>query len=485
MRILDGIGSTEMTHIYISNSPTALRPGTSGRPVPGYRVEVVDDEGRPVPADVPGHLEVSGDSMAVGYWCDSAATHHSFRGDWMRTGDMYSCSADGYYTYLGRSDDMLRVGGEWVSPAEVEAVLVRHPAVLEAAVVGYRDDEGIQRPAAYVVATPGATIDEAELEVLCKAELAGYKRPRRYKVGRRPAEDGDRQDPALRPTRRGSVTPTRVKGRDQRSPGVHRRRRTGGQSRRGRRRAPSAGRRSCSCTRASVRSTCGARSPTTSAASVGGPVTVVYSRHGYGRSAVVDDGRGLSTTCTTRPTSSFRSCSNGSESSGRVLDRPQRRRLDRPALRRRRATGRRARPAGAPRVRRGPLDRRDRGGPRRVRARRPRRTPRPLPPRRRVDVPRLERRVAVAGVPVVEHRGPAAGDRLPRAARPGRRRPVRHPRPARRHRARCRRAVPASRAPRRRPLPHLEAPEATLDAVVAFIRDLPDQPMGVFMTDPS
>ena len=142
MRILDGIGSTEMTHIYISNSPTELRPGTSGRPVPGYQVEVVDDEGRPVAADVPGHLRVSGDSMAVGYWCDSAATRYSFGGEWMRTGDMYSCSADGFYTYLGRSDDMLRVGGEWVSPAEVEAVLVRHPAVLEAAVVGYATTRG-------------------------------------------------------------------------------------------------------------------------------------------------------------------------------------------------------------------------------------------------------------------------------------------------------------------------------------------------------
>jgi benzoate-CoA ligase len=171
-----------MTHIYISNNPTDVRPGTSGRPVPGYRVEVVDDEGHPVSSDVPGHLRVAGDSMSVGYWCDSAATRYSFGGDWVRTGDMYSCSADGYYTYLGRSDDMLRVGGEWVSPAEVEAVLVRHPAVLEAAVVGYRDGDGVQRPQAFVVATSGATVDEAELEVLCKAELAGFKRPRRYTV---------------------------------------------------------------------------------------------------------------------------------------------------------------------------------------------------------------------------------------------------------------------------------------------------------------
>jgi benzoate-CoA ligase family protein len=182
VRILDGIGSTEMTHIYISNSPTALRPGTSGRPVPGYRVDVVDDDGRPVPVGTAGHLEVSGNSMATGYWCDAAATQRSFHGDRMRTGDMYVCSDDGYFTYLGRSDDMLRVGGEWVSPAEVEAVLVSHPAVLEAAVVGYRDERGIQRPAAYVVATAGQAVDVAELEAMCKAELAGYKRPQYYEV---------------------------------------------------------------------------------------------------------------------------------------------------------------------------------------------------------------------------------------------------------------------------------------------------------------
>jgi benzoate-CoA ligase len=120
--------------------------------------------------------------MAVGYWCDTAASQRSFRGNRMRTGDMYVCSADGFFTYLGRSDDMLRVGGEWVSPAEVEAVLVTNPAVLEAAVVGFRDEHGILRPAAYVVAAPGQRVDVAALEVLCKAELAGYKRPKRYDV---------------------------------------------------------------------------------------------------------------------------------------------------------------------------------------------------------------------------------------------------------------------------------------------------------------
>jgi benzoate-CoA ligase family protein len=182
VRILDGIGSTEMTHIYVSNAPGAIRPGTSGRPVPGYDVEIVDDDGQPVAGDTAGHLEVRGPSMAVGYWCDQAASQRSFRGDRMRTGDMYARSDDGYYTYLGRSDDMLRVGGEWVSPAEVEAVLVSHAAVLEAAVVGQRDGDDVQRPVAYVVAVPDAVVDVAELEALCKSELAGYKRPRRYEV---------------------------------------------------------------------------------------------------------------------------------------------------------------------------------------------------------------------------------------------------------------------------------------------------------------
>jgi benzoate-CoA ligase len=171
-----------MTHIYISNAPGAVRPGSSGRPVPGYDVDVVDDDGRPVSGDAAGQLEVRGPSMAVGYWCDQAASQRSFHGDRMRTGDMYSRSDDGYYTYLGRSDDMLRVGGEWVSPAEVEAVLISPAAVLEAAVVGQRDEHDVQRPVAFVVAARDASVDVAELEALCKIELAGYKRPKRYEV---------------------------------------------------------------------------------------------------------------------------------------------------------------------------------------------------------------------------------------------------------------------------------------------------------------
>jgi benzoate-CoA ligase len=180
--ILDGIGSTELTHIFISNAPDAIRPGTSGRPVPGYSVDLVDDAGLPVGADTPGHLVVGGESMAVGYWCASEATRRSFAGPVMRTGDMYTRSGDGYYTYLGRSDDMLRVGGEWVSPAEVEATLITHPAVFEVAVVGERDELGVLRPVAFVVPAAAATLETAELEVLCKETLAGYKRPKRYVV---------------------------------------------------------------------------------------------------------------------------------------------------------------------------------------------------------------------------------------------------------------------------------------------------------------
>ena len=199
----------------------------------------------------------------------------------MRTGDMYSCSVDGYYTYLGRSDDMLRVGGEWVSPAEVEAVLVRNPAVLEAAVVGYRDDDGLQRPVAFVVATPGAAVDEAELEVLCKAELAGFKRPRRYRVvdALPKTTTGKIQRYVLRQE---SLTPTQqlIVGRGELEVRVD---------------GPAAG--------AEDRSPLvflheGLGSvdlwrtfPDDVRHDVGGPATVVYSRHGHGSSAVVDEPR--------------------------------------------------------------------------------------------------------------------------------------------------------------------------------------------------
>jgi benzoate-CoA ligase len=181
VEILDGIGSTELTHIYISNRPGRVVPGTSGTVVGGYRIRVEDDEGNEAAIDTPGHLSVAGASLATGYWCRTAATRERFHGEWFRTGDMYSRSADGYYTYLGRADDMLKVAGEWVSPAEVEAVLVEHPDVLEVAVVGESVD-GLTWPVAYVVAKPGRTIEEAEVVEFCRGRLAGFKRPRRVLV---------------------------------------------------------------------------------------------------------------------------------------------------------------------------------------------------------------------------------------------------------------------------------------------------------------
>lgn len=186
--ILDGIGSTEMLHIYLSNTPTAVRPGTSGRPVPGYEVRIVDTDGVEQPPGEPGQLVVRGESMTTGYWCRTDTNRATFHGAWMRTGDLYDEDADGFYTYLGRVDDMLRVGGEWVSPAEVEATLIGHADVLEAAVVGGRDADGVLRPIAFVVpagAAPDAVdVDRLseKLEAHCRDRLAGYKRPRRYEI---------------------------------------------------------------------------------------------------------------------------------------------------------------------------------------------------------------------------------------------------------------------------------------------------------------
>ena len=185
--ILDGIGSTEMLHIYLSNSPSSLKPGTSGRPVPGYEVRVVDEHGAEQPPGEPGQLLVKGESMTTGYWCRTDINRATFEGEWMRTGDLYNRDADGFHTYMGRVDDMLRVGGEWVSPAEVEATLIEHDE-LEAAVVGERDGDGVLRPVAYVVpaATDPAEVDASALAdaltAFCRDRLAGYKRPRRYEI---------------------------------------------------------------------------------------------------------------------------------------------------------------------------------------------------------------------------------------------------------------------------------------------------------------
>jgi benzoate-CoA ligase family protein len=178
--ILDGIGSTEQLHIYLSNAPRAFRAGTSGRAVPGYEVRVVDELDNDQSVDVPGQLLVRGPSVATGYWCRSDTTRATFEGEWMRTGDLYSSDTDGFHTYLGRVDDMLRVGGEWVSPAEVEGVLIEHPGVLEAAIVGLPDDQNVTRPVAFVVAADGAALSVDDLIEHCRSRLAGYKRPKLY-----------------------------------------------------------------------------------------------------------------------------------------------------------------------------------------------------------------------------------------------------------------------------------------------------------------
>jgi benzoate-CoA ligase family protein len=179
--ILDGIGSTEMLHIFLSNRHGDVRYGTSGKPVPGYEVELLDDAGQHTPVGEEGSLWVSGPSSAVAYFCQREKSLATFQGTWTRTGDRYVRDAEGYYTYAGRSDDMLKVGGIWVSPFEVESALSEHEAVLEAAVVGHADADGLIKPRAFVVLTEGRSGSEAlaaELQALVKSKLALYKYPR-------------------------------------------------------------------------------------------------------------------------------------------------------------------------------------------------------------------------------------------------------------------------------------------------------------------
>jgi benzoate-CoA ligase family protein len=181
LTILDGIGSTEALHIFVSNRPGDVRPGTSGRVVPGYEVRVVTD-GREVAADEPGRLQVRGPSTAAYYWNNPEKTSATMLKDaWLDTGDTYVRDAEGYLQYCGRCDDMLKVGGIWASPVEIESSLVSHPKVLEAAVVGAPDASGLVKPEAYVVLKEGIDASEAlasELMLHCKAHLAPYKFPR-------------------------------------------------------------------------------------------------------------------------------------------------------------------------------------------------------------------------------------------------------------------------------------------------------------------
>ena len=176
--IVDGIGSTEMLHIFLSNRPERVRYGTTGWPVPGYEVELRGDGGAPVPDGEPGDLYIQGPSAAMMYWGNREKTRDTFQGGWTKSGDKYLRNADGSYTYGGRSDDMLKVSGIYVSPFEVEATLVQHPSVLEAAVIGVNDADGLTKTKAFVVLKPGARADEAELKAFVKDKLAPYKYPR-------------------------------------------------------------------------------------------------------------------------------------------------------------------------------------------------------------------------------------------------------------------------------------------------------------------
>jgi benzoate-CoA ligase len=176
--IVDGIGSTEMLHIFLSNRPERVRYGTTGWPVPGYEIELRGETGGPVPDGEPGDLYIHGPSAAMMYWGNRAKTRETFQGGWTKSGDKYVRNADGSYTYSGRSDDMLKVSGIYVSPFEVEATLVQHPAVLEAAVIGKEDADGLTKTKAFVVLKSGETTDELTLKAFVKDRLAPYKYPR-------------------------------------------------------------------------------------------------------------------------------------------------------------------------------------------------------------------------------------------------------------------------------------------------------------------
>ena len=176
--IVDGIGSTEMLHIFLSNRPERVRYGSTGWPVPGYEIDLRGDGGGAVPDGECGDLYISGPSAALMYWGNRAKTAETFQGAWTKSGDKYIRNADGSYTYGGRSDDMLKVSGIYVSPFEVEATLVQHAAVLEAAVIGIPDAQGLTKTKAYVVLKPGQTATDAELKAFVKDRLAPYKYPR-------------------------------------------------------------------------------------------------------------------------------------------------------------------------------------------------------------------------------------------------------------------------------------------------------------------
>jgi benzoate-CoA ligase family protein len=177
--IIDGIGMTEMLHIFLSNRPGDVRPGTTGSAVPGYDLRLLDDDGNEVEPGSPGTLFVRGGSTAIGYWSRYEATRQVFQGEWLRTGDTYVQDSSGYYACLGRTGDMLKASGIWVSPSEVEDCLLSHSAVAQAVVVAAADEDGLEKPVAYVVLQVGHAVTEQELIDFCRAALPSFKRPRR------------------------------------------------------------------------------------------------------------------------------------------------------------------------------------------------------------------------------------------------------------------------------------------------------------------
>jgi benzoate-CoA ligase len=181
VEILDGIGSAEMFHIYISNYPGDVKLGSLGKIVPGYEAQIVDPGGRPVADGEPGRLRIRGGSTALCYWADKEKSRETFQGEWCTTADIFRRDAGGYYYYEGRDDDLLKVSGIWVSPLEIENVLLEHDCVAEVCVVGREDEEKLVKPLAFVVLKhgwSGSDATAAELKAHVKKKLAPYKYPR-------------------------------------------------------------------------------------------------------------------------------------------------------------------------------------------------------------------------------------------------------------------------------------------------------------------
>ena len=180
VELLDGLGTAEMWHIFLSNRPGAVKPGTVGTVVPGFEVRVCDDDGRELGPGETGWLWVRGGARALGYWQHAEKTAQAFRGEWYVSGDLVSRDGDGYFTYCGRGDELLKVSGKWLAPAEVEGCLLQHPAVEEAAVVGVKDPNGLVKPHAYVVPRNGPDRDQLaeELKAFVRDRLAPFKHPR-------------------------------------------------------------------------------------------------------------------------------------------------------------------------------------------------------------------------------------------------------------------------------------------------------------------